>query len=267
MTIYIDTLIFSNIIIDYLLLSITTKILKINYKLYRIILGSLFGGISSLTILLPWGNFLFNFVVKLTIISIIILISFGYINKITFGKRTFVLFLITSLFSGLILFMLSIIKSDFIMMKNNIVYFNISPILLIIFTTISYFILSIIEKIRIDRKDLIHKITFIFNDNKYSFLSKYDTCCNIKEPFSGNEAILVEKELINTIIVPEGKIRIIPFNSLGGEGLIEGFLPDELYIDNNRIEKQVYIGITNNIFKNEVKSIFNYKNICEWFYD
>ena len=51
MTIYIDTLIFSNIIIDYLLLSITTKILKINYKLYRIILGSLFGGISSLTIL------------------------------------------------------------------------------------------------------------------------------------------------------------------------------------------------------------------------
>ena len=90
MTIYIDTLIFSNIIIDYLLLSITTKILKINYKLYRIILGSLFGGISSLTILLPWGNFLFNFVVKLTIISITILISFGYINKITFGKRTFV---------------------------------------------------------------------------------------------------------------------------------------------------------------------------------
>ena len=83
MTIYIDTLIFSNIIIDYLLLSITTKILKINYKLYRIILGSLFGGISSLTILLPWGNFLFNFVVKLTIISITILISFGYINKIT----------------------------------------------------------------------------------------------------------------------------------------------------------------------------------------
>ena len=159
--------------------------------------------------------------------------------------------------------MLSIIKSDFIMMKNNIVYFNISPILLIIFTTISYFILSIIEKIRIDRKDLIHKITFIFNDNKYSFLSKYDTCCNIKEPFSGNEAILVEKELINTIIVPEGKIRIIPFNSLGGEGLIEGFLPDELYIDNIKIEKQVYIGITNNIFKNEVKSIFNYKNICE----
>ena len=179
MTIYIDTLIFSNIIIDYLLLSITTKILKINYKLYRIILGSLFGGISSLTILLPWGNFLFNFVVKLTIISITILISFGYINKITFGKRTFVLFLITSLFSGLILFMLSIIKSDFIMMKNNIVYFNISPILLIIFTTISYFILSIIEKIRIDRKDLIHKITFIFNDNKYSFLSKYDIVVKI----------------------------------------------------------------------------------------
>ena len=263
MTIYIDTLIFSNIIIDYLLLSITIKILKINYKLYRVILGSLFGGISSLTILLPWGNFLFNFVVKLIIISITILISFGYKNKITFGKRTFVLFLITSLFSGLILFMLSIIKSDFIITKNNVVYFNISPILLIIFTTISYLILSIIDKIRIDRKDLIHKITFIFNGNKYSFLYKYDTCCNIKEPFSGNEAILFEKELINTIIVPEGKIRIIPFNSLGGEGLIEGFLPDELYIDNIRIKKQVYIGITNNIFKNEVKSIFNYKNICE----
>lgn len=123
--------------------------------------------------------------------------------------------------------------------------------------------MKLIDKVRIEHKDLIHKISFTYINNKYTFLSKYDTCCNIKEPFSGYEAILVDKELINTIIVPEGKMRIIPFNSLGGEGLIKGFLPDELYIDNEKIIKPVYIGITNNIFSGEVKSIFNYKNICE----
>lgn len=263
MTIYVDTLIFTNIIIDYILLDLTSRILKINYKLYRIVLASLVGGMSSLTILLPEQNFVFNIIIRVCFTIILTLTAFGFGSKIIFLKRNFILFLITSCFSGLIIFMLSIIKSDFIAINNNVVYLNISPIMLIILTTISYIILKFIDKIRIDKGNLIHKISFEYAGKSYNFLSRYDTCCHIKEPFSGSEVILAEKSLMKNIIIPNDKYRVIPFNSLGGEGMIKGFLPEGLYIDNEKINRKVYIGITENILKGEINSIFNYKNICE----
>ena len=263
MTVYVDTLVFTNVIIDYILLNITGKILKINYKQFRLILASFLGGISSLIILLPSLHFLFNFVVRLFVTVIIVLTGFGYKNLRYFAKRIFVLFLITTSFSGLILFMLSVVKSDFISVNNSVVYFNISPLMLIVMTTIAYILLLLIDKIRLEKGCLIHKIKIKYDGKEYEFFSKYDTCCNVKEPFSGSEVILAEERLVKNIIVPEGKYRIIPFNSLGGEGIIKGFLPQELYIDNIKIRREVYIGITKDIFKGEVNSVFNYKNICE----
>ncbi|MGN1131999.1 MAG: sigma-E processing peptidase SpoIIGA [Ruminococcus sp.] len=263
MTVYVDTLVFTNIIIDYILLSITGKILKINYKQFRLIIASLLGGISSMIILLPSMNFLFNFVTRLFVTIIIVLSGFGYKNFRTLAKRTFVLFLISTSFSGLILFMLSVVKSDFISVNNSVVYFNISPLMLIVMTTVAYILLRLIDKIRFEKGNLIHKIKIKYDDKEYTFFSKYDTCCNVKEPFSRSEVILAEEKLLKNIIVPDGKYRIIPFNSLGGEGIIKGFLPQELYIDDTKISREVYIGITKDILKGEVNSIFNYKNICE----
>lgn len=263
MTIYIDTLIFTNIIIDYILLIICSNVLKISYKQYRIIIASVLGGFFSLTILLPRLNFLFNIVIQIIFCSAIVFLAFGFKTYKCFIKRILTLFLISTSFTGIIFFLVSTIKTDYIAVCNNTVYFNISPVLLIVLSSIAYFIFWIINKIKYDRSDLIHKIKFIYQNKVYDFYSKYDTCCNIKEPFSGGEVILVEKTLLENIIVPEGKYRIIPFNSLGGEGIIKGFLPEELYIDNTRINQTVYIGITENIFTGEINSIFNYKNICE----
>ncbi|MCH5201761.1 MAG: sigma-E processing peptidase SpoIIGA [Oscillospiraceae bacterium] len=263
MTIYVDTLIFTNIIIDYLLLILTAKILKINFKYFRVVIASVAGGFSSLIILLPVLNFLCNLGIKTGITAILTFLAFGFNKFNIFFKRVFALFLVTMGFSGIILFLITAFESNFLTVNNSIIYLNISPILLIIFTVIAYFILQITEKIRFGKVDLIHKIKFIYDETEYSFLSRYDTCCNIKEPFSGGEVILVEKNLLDKLTVPNGKIRIIPFESLGGDGIIQGFLPQELYIDNNKIHRTVYIGITENIIKGEINSIFNYKNICE----
>ncbi|MBQ9674142.1 MAG: sigma-E processing peptidase SpoIIGA [Ruminococcus sp.] len=263
MTIYVDTLIFTNIIIDYLLLILTAKILKINFRYSRAIIGAVAGGFSSLIILLPEMIFIFNLLVRISITLIIILTAFGFGSKRIFFKRTFMLFIISTSFSGIILFLLNIFKSDFIAINNSTVYINISPLMLIIFTTIAYAVLSVIDRLRIEKTELIHKICFLYKGSKYSFLSRYDTCCNVKEPFSGNEVIITESHLIDGINVSDGNYRLIPFNSLGGEGLIKGFLPDELYIDNEKIQRKVYIGVCENVLNGEVCSIFNYKNICE----
>ncbi len=263
MTIYIDTLIFTNIIIDYLLLSLTAKILKINYRYRRLIAGAVVGGISSLIILLPDMLFIFNLLAKLAIAIIIILTAFGKSSPVVSVKRIFVFFLISSCFSGIVLFLMNLIRSDFVVINNGTVYFQLSPLLLIGFTVTAYAMISVIDRIRTDKRDLIHKVSFFYKGNRCSFLSKYDTCCNIREPFSGSEVIIVERKLLDGLAYEDYPYRIIPFNSLGGEGLVRGFVPDELYIDNEKINTRVYIGVCENVFNGEICSIFNYKNICE----
>ena len=51
--IYIDVLITVNIFIDYFLLMLTKKIIGSNIKYFRVIIGSIVGGLFSLTALLP----------------------------------------------------------------------------------------------------------------------------------------------------------------------------------------------------------------------
>ena len=59
-------------------------------------------------------------------------------------------------------------------------------------------------------------------------------------------------------------MRIIPFNSLGGKGILKGYKPDSVLI-NGKIIQNVYIGICENIIKSEIKAIVPYELVknCE----
>ena len=126
MTIYVDTLIFTNIIIDYLLLILTAKILKINFKYFRVVIASVAGGFSSLIILLPVLNFLCNLGIKTGITAILTFLAFGFNKFNIFFKRVFALFLVTMGFSGIILFLITAFESNFLTVNNSIIYLNIS---------------------------------------------------------------------------------------------------------------------------------------------
>ena len=86
--IYIDVLITVNIFIDYFLLMLTKKIIGSNIKYFRVIIGSIVGGIFSLTALLPVLPFGLNILTDLAVAMLIIFITFGkckiktYINRI-----------------------------------------------------------------------------------------------------------------------------------------------------------------------------------------
>lgn len=99
-----------------------------------------------------------------------------------------------------------------------------------------------------------------------------DTGNMLKEPITGNPVIVVEKEVLKSIISEEilenaqkiiggdneieledkkiiSKFRVIPFSSIGKQnGLLLGFKPDEINIINNESEKR---------FKNVVVAIYN----------
>ena len=68
-----------------------------------------------------------------------------------------------------------------------------------------------------------------------------------------------EENIFDDYVPDETKTRIIPFESLGGNGIVKGFPPDEVKIDGKEICKSIYIGICNDVLKGDVKAIIPYE--------
>ncbi|MGN0507650.1 MAG: sigma-E processing peptidase SpoIIGA, partial [Ruminococcus sp.] len=82
--------------------------------------------------------------------------------------------------------------------------------------------------------------------------------CNVKEPFSGDYVIIAEEDLLDRCIPNDENTRIIPFNSLGGKGILKGFKPDIIKINGVEI-KDVYIGICKNVIKGDIRALIPYE--------
>jgi len=254
--IYVDVLIAVNVFIDFMLIVCTRKFLHIKVKYIRMILGSILGGILSLVALLPSIIFPVNIAVDIISAALIIFASFGICSIKTFIKRIAVYFSLAFSFCGIMLGIYTAFKPKGMAIYNDIVYFNISPVLLIILTVICYYIQYIIRRLTKgeDGYDICN-IEVIIKENSYSFPAKVDTGCNLKEPFSGDYVIVVENLLIDNYSPSDNNSRIIPFESLGGCGIIRGFKPDEIKIDGEKKDNSIYIGICNNVLKGDIKAL------------
>lgn len=258
-TIYIDVLIFLNFVIDYLILSVIKKVLNINVKLKRIIIGSIFASLFSLTALLPSFSFIMNLLTNILIACIITFITFGKCRINVYVKRVFLFFVVNFIFAGIMIAVYLLFKPSGMVIINNVVYFNISPILLIILTIVCYFILLVLKRLFGKQfiAERICNITVYINNNSYRFKAKVDTGCDLKEPFSNKPVIVAEKVLFNNLIINKTKVRLVPFSSLGGEGVIEAVPCGKIYIDNMVINREVYIGFCENVLNNEIKALIS----------
>lgn len=112
---------------------------------------------------------------------------------------------------------------------NDTVYFNISPVLLIILTLVCYYILKLTKILtKGGNGSGVCKVEIKINEQSYFFPAKIDTGCNLVEPFSGNYVIIAEQNIFDDYVPDETKTRIIPFESLGGNGIVKDFLPIRL---------------------------------------
>ena len=194
------------------------------------------------------------FILQIITAFMLILITFGFKNKKIFLKNIFSLFIISYLINGALIFFYLTLKPKGMAVLNDKVYFDISPLLLIILTIVIYFILIIYRKLFSNHLTSaeIADVTINYCNKDINVRCKFDSGCNVKEPFSGSDVIIVEKKALDDINVPNEKMRIIPFESLGGDGIIYGFKANDVYINNTRVNKEIYVGICNNIFKNNI---------------
>lgn len=255
--IYIDSLLCVNLFVDYIMLGFVRRFLHIRAKEFRIVLSSVFGSLCTLAVFLPFYTTLFSVFYRVVTAILIVLIAFGYSSVKKLLTRAGVFFGISMAFCGGVFVIITLLKPKGVTLYADAVYFDISPTVLLVSTTVIYVILSILDKLNAKRaKSEIVTVTVYVNDNdKITFESFVDTGCTLKEPFSGLPVIVAEKTVFDNTQISENKLRVIPFGTMSKEGIIYGFKTHRLYIRGKEVPGGCYIGLCEEKLKGEVKSI------------
>lgn len=164
------------------------------------------------------------------------------------------------LFCGVMLALWFIFTPRGMVINNSTVYFNISPIYLIISSLITYLAVRLVCRItgRKRPQRLYMKVKIENLSNCAEINGKLDTGCNLTEPFSGSPVIVCGKSKIKSVapigVLEYGKclvgaggserdagVRIVPYGTISGNGLLPCFKPDKVYIGGRLCVNEIYI--------------------------
>ena len=232
MVVYADILIIVNFVVDYFLISIAAHFLNKKTRLWRLLLSAGTGGIFSLYIFLPESNVLFQTVIQIFMSMVLCLIALGFGNIKSFLKSTAVLFIVNFAYSGAMIAVWLIFKPHGMAINNSVVYFDISPLFLIIFSVIGYFAVVLLRKIfKKPFADSTYCTVSVFCGDKSLMLTGIaDTGNSISDVFGTSEIFITEKGAVDALLGEQinnpARFRKIPCVTVTGEKLLDGYRID-----------------------------------------
>ncbi len=234
LVVYADILIILNLIVNYFLLLAVKRFLCSKAKIIRIILSAAFGGVSSLYIFLPQSAVIFELLYKLVICIVMTLLSFGYKSLKYFLKASGTVFCVTCLYAGIMIAVWHIFKPDGMIINNSVVYFNISPLILICSTVAFYLTFTALIRIFSGTSKAAEKceITLFAEESKVSLNAIIDTGNSIEDIFGKSEVIIADKSVyyslfgerdISTDDSLKKRYRVVPCTTVTGMDTLDGY--------------------------------------------
>lgn len=215
--------------------------MNIQIRRRRLLSGALVGAFYSLVILIPNFNYILSVLSSVIVSAIIIFISFGFYSIRSFLKKLATFYAFSFLFTGTMFLLDSLLNTPTSLVNNGVVYINISPLMLILFTVIAYVLIRVFQYLmgRNAPNNEYCKAKIEFHGNSCNIVGKVDTGLNLVEPFSNLPVIVVDPISLKPIIeldeknlneVDKFKFRVIPFHALGKDGVLKAFKPDKITI-------------------------------------
>ena len=255
-TVYVDVLVAVNIFIDFMLLLCVRRCLNLRAGLGRLILGASVGGAASLAALLPSMPAPLNLTADMVFAAAVIFAAFGRASPAAFIKRTAVYFAFSFSFCGVMMFLLTLLRPRGIEIYNDVVYFNINPVLLVLLTLVCYGAARLFRRLRgSGAARRVCRVLIVCDSGIAELDALVDTGCEVKEPFSGDPVIVAEAECFAFDPFGDRGFRVIPFNSLGGGGFLKGFRPNAVSIDGAPVGNGLYVGVCSGALLGEVKAV------------
>ena len=223
MKIYIELVFILNVLLDYMILYGTKRLLNRDSSNSRIIISSIIGGFSILFLYIKVSSILL-IIIKIMISFIMNLIAFG--NKEVF-INTFYFYLVSIVLGGT-LYIINI-KTSF---YQNMIY------LILMFPSILIIFIKEYKKYKFNIQDSYDVVIDVVNKT-YSFKGFIDTGNSLKSPISNKGVILINEDIDTSMSY------YIPYKALNYEGVLKIIKPDKIIINNKEI-KSCLIGISKN---------------------
>lgn len=291
--IYGDILFLENLLMNYMVLMLTTKVCSIGKNNKRIILGAMVGAFYSFVFLMPSMDFLGSTVMKLGMSFFILFIVYYPVKRKTFIKLIISFYIINFAFGGLIVGTIYFTQFSGLV-KNNIVYIdNISYMEVILIGLCGYLFINYVADIfknKIIKRDLEMKVSIEIDHKTILLKGIVDTGNFLKDPISKHPVIVAEynkiarilpgeiKEIIesNSLNISdsiytinwEKRISLIPYSSIGKDkDIMFAIRPDKIQIEKDGVMhtvEDILIGLyKGNIRDDEEYSILLHPEIIK----
>lgn len=258
-TVYIDVLFCVNFIIDYIMLVSVRHVMSLKARRIRLLLSAVLGGIFSLTLLLPPVSFILSVIMSIAEAVIMAAAAFMPVRMKTVMKASLLLFCISFCFCGAMTAVCALFSPDNTLIRNGSVYIGISPIVLILTTLICYVLLRIFYGI-LNTGPVSNSrcsASIEHNGRKINVKGMIDSGSTLHEPFSGECVIVGREDVFEKLtdvkkymngsgsMQADRNIRLVPFNSVGGNGVLPAFRPSKITIrsENTEIKVNAYLAL------------------------
>lgn len=241
MVVYADILIILNFLVDYFLLLASAKLLHFNSPVIRLLASAVIGGFSSLYIFAPDLGFLIGLLFRTAVCALMVFAAFGFKNIKTFLRGCGVLFLVTCGYGGIMTAVWYFLKPNGMTVVNSVVYFNISPTVLIIASLAAYILFMIFSAVFSKTSKFAERceITISADGGSITMEGIIDTGNSIEDILGNSEVIIADKSYVKTLFgdinpVTNEKLkpryRLMPCGTVSGGGTLEGFRCDTALI-------------------------------------
>lgn len=271
MVIYADILFITNLYIDFFLLVCVKNILHLNTGAVRLLLGALVGAACSMTALLPSLQPPLSVILGVVAALAVTAAAFAPVKWQMYLKISVSYWISSFLFAGFFMLIYNFFAPKNLAVISGVVYLDISAAMLFGITVFSYIVLSLLQKIVGPKESSMRfcKLTITNNAKTVKIHAKADTGNALCEPFSGLPIIVAEESAISDVTPDSiknflqnadinGEIRLVPFNGMGGSGVLPAFMASSVYLDKNITPVKCYIAVcSQKLSSGQFQAIFN----------
>ena len=259
--IYIDVLIFVNFIVNYFILLATQRICRQRAGTLRIFLADALASACSLAVFLPETGAISGVMLRLAVSSAVVLTAFGFRDCKRFFSLLGGFFAVSFAYAGICFGIWAVFKPKGMIIKNDTVYFDVSPLLLICTSAVCYLLLMLLKKhfSKDEGTSLEYTVEITINGQTSSLKGFLDTGNMLYDCFSECPVIIAKKQYIHNSAIPnfsfaggekgikqlDGSVnlpenlkgfRLIPYCVVGSKGVLPAFKPDGVVISDGKTE-------------------------------
>lgn len=255
MTVYADILVLTNLYIDFFLLLGVKKFLHLRVRGVRLVLGALLGAFASLTSLLPIGRGMLLFLGVLTAAAVTAA-AFAPRPAWMLMKAALAFWALSFGLAGFFLFLITFFAPRNIAVVGSSLYFDLSPLMLFGFTCAAYAVITLFRRFFPRSTPGVRYCRLrVEQDGKTAELfAKADTGNNLREPFSALPVIVAQADALGEAApqaardyletgTAQGGLRLIPFDAMGGSGLLPAFQPQKITLQPDGVPLDCWVAL------------------------